>query len=141
MEYEITDYITPEEYMEMRRLVSWPEFPLEQAAEGIKNTAHLCCFRKDGKVIALNRVLSDHGYVVYIADVIVRPEYQGQGLGSALMDNAMDYIKSLLKPGYKMMVSLMAAQGKEDFYKKFGFITRPDETHGCGMSKWVSDAD
>lgn len=33
MEYEITDYITPEEYMEMRRLVAWPEFPLEQAAE------------------------------------------------------------------------------------------------------------
>ena len=133
MDYEITDYITPEEYMEMRKLVGWTDFPMEQAEQGLKHSAHL--------VIALARVLTDHGYVVYIADVIVRPEYQGQGLGRALMNNAMDYIKSQLKPGYKKMVSLMAAQGKEEFYKKFGFFTRPDETHGCGMCQWISSTE
>ena len=137
MDYEITDYISPEEYMEMRKLVGWSEFPLEQAAEGLKHSAHLCVFRKDGKVIGIARVLTDHGYVVYIADVIVHPEYQGQGLGRALMNNVMSYINSLLKPGYKMMISLMAAQGKEEFYKKFGFFTRPDDTHGCGMCQWI----
>ena len=141
MDYEITDYITPEEYMEMRKLVGWTDFPMEQAEQGLKHSAHLCVFRKDGKVIALARVLTDHGYVVYIADVIVRPEYQGQGLGRALMNNSMDYIKSQLKPGYKKMVSLMAAQGKEEFYKKFGFFTRPDETHGCGMCQWFSSTE
>ena len=88
-------------------------------------------------MIALARVLTDHGYVVYIADVIVHPDFQGQGLGRALMNNVMDFIKSQLKPGYKKMVSLMAAQGKEEFYKKFGFFTRPDETHGCGMCQWL----
>ena len=45
MDYEIIDYITPEEYMEMRKLVEWSEFPLEQAAEGIKHTSHLVVFR------------------------------------------------------------------------------------------------
>ena len=138
MDYEITDYITPEEYMEMRKLVGWTEFPIEQAVEGLKHSTHLCVFRKDGKVIALARVLTDHGYVVYIADVIVRPEYQGQGLGRALMNNVMDYIKSQLKPGYKKMVSLMAAQGKEEFYKKFGFVSRPNEQYGCGMCQWIA---
>ena len=83
------------------------------------------------------RVLWDHGYVVYIADVIVRPEYQGQGLGRALMNHAMEYIRGMLKPGWHVMVSLMSAQGKEEFYKKFGFITRPDESHGCGMCQWI----
>ena len=137
MDYEITDYITPEEYMEMRKLVEWSEFPLEQAEQGLKHSSHLCVFRKAGKVIALARVLTDHGYVIYIADVIVHPDFQGQGLGRALMNNVMDFIKSQLKPGYKKMVSLMAAQGKEEFYKKFGFFTRPDETHGCGMCQWL----
>ena len=79
MDYEITDYISPEEYMEMRKLVGWSEFPLEQAVEGLKHSAHICVFRKDDKVIGIARVLTDHGYVVYIADVIVRPDYQGQG--------------------------------------------------------------
>ena len=137
MEYEITDYVTAEEYMELRKLVGWGLFPLEQAAEGISHTTHLCCFRKDGLAIGLLRVLWDHGYVVYIADVIVRPEYQGQGLGRALLDHAMAYIRSVLKPGRKVMVSLMAAKGKEDFYKKFGFFTRPDEAHGAGMCQWI----
>ena len=137
MDYEFTDYITPEEYMEMRKLVGWTDFPMEQAEQGLKHSAHLVVFRKVGKVIGLARVLTDYGYVVYIADVIVHPDFQGQGLGRALMNNVMDYIKSQLKPGYKKMVSLMAAQGKEEFYKKFGFFTRPDETHGCGMCQWI----
>ena len=74
---------------------------------------------------------------VTTSGLIVHPDYQGQGLGRTLMNDAMAYIKSLVKPGYKVMVSLMAAQGKEDFYKKFGFITRPDETHGSGMCQWI----
>ena len=137
MEYEITDYVSAEEYIELRKLVGWGEFPLEQAAEGIRHTTHLRCFRKDGQAIALLRVLWDHGYVVYIADVIVRPEYQGQGLGRALMDDAMAYVRSMLRPGWKVMVSLMSAKGKEEFYKKFGFIVRPDEDHGAGMCQWI----
>lgn len=137
MDYEITDYITPEEYMEMRKLVEWSGFPLEQAAEGIKHTSHLVVFRKDRKVIALARVLTDYGYVVYIADVIVHPDFQGKGLGRVLMNNVMGYIKSQLKPGYKKMISLMAAQGKEEFYKKFGFVARPNEMYGCGMCQWI----
>ena len=137
MDFEITDYITAEEYMEMRRLVEWSEFPMEQAVEGIMHSAYLCVLRKEGKVIGLARVITDFGYVVYIADVIVHPEYQGQGLGRKLMNNIMDYIKSQMKPGYKKMVSLMAAQGKEEFYKKFGFVSRPNEMYGCGMCQWI----
>ena len=37
-EYEVTQYITPEEYMELRKVVGWGLFPLEQAEQGIKNT-------------------------------------------------------------------------------------------------------
>ena len=88
-DYEVTDYITPEEYMELRKLVGWGLFPLEQAEQGIKNTYILICLRKDGKPIALGRAVSDRGYVVYIADVIVVPEYQGQGLGRVIMEMLM----------------------------------------------------
>lgn len=137
MDYEITNEITTEEYMKLRGIVGWKLFPLEQAEEALKHTAYLCCLKKDGKTIGIVRVLWDYGYVVYIADVIVRPEFQGQGLGRVLMNNAMDFIKSQLKPGYKVMVSLMAAKGKEEFYKKFDFVERPSEKYGCGMCQWM----
>lgn len=136
-DYEITNSLTPEEYMELRKLVGWGMFPLEQAAEGLKNSFILVCFRVDGKPVAIGRAVSDHGYVVYIADVIVVPEYQGQGLGRKVMEYLLEQIKASLKPGYKVMISLLAAKGKEEFYNKFGFVDRPNEAFGCGMHQWI----
>ena len=85
----------------------------------------------------MGRAVSDRGYVVYIADVIVVPEYQGQGLGRVIMEMLMTRIKAALKPGYRVMVSLLAAKGKESFYNKFGFVDRPNESFGCGMHQWL----
>ena len=134
---EKSNNITAEEYLEMRQSVGWSVFPLEQAAEGLKNTAYICCIRENKVPVAMGRVIWDHGYVVYIADVIVRPEYQGQGLGRKVMTCMMDEIRGYLKPGYRIMISLMAAKGKEEFYKKFDFIGRPNEMTGDGMFQWI----
>jgi len=49
----------------------------------------------------------------------------------------MGYIKSVMKPGYRIMVSLKAAKGKEVFYKKFCFIGRPNGNFGAGMHIWL----
>jgi predicted N-acetyltransferase YhbS len=81
--------------------------------------------------------VTDHGYVVYIADVIVLPEYQGQGYGRIIMEKLMETINSWLKPGHKMMVTLVSALGKDEFYKKFGFESRPNERFGPGMCQWI----
>ena len=136
-DFEVSYSLTPEEYMALRKIVGWHEFPLEEAAAGLKVTSFLYCLRKDGKPIALGRAVWDHGYVVYIADVIVVPEYQGQGLGRRVMNYLMERINGIVKPGYLVMVSLMAAKGKEEFYKKFGFVERPSERFGCGMHQWI----
>ena len=136
-DYKLTDYITPEEYMAMRKIVGWSEFPLEQAAEGLKNSFVLVCFRVDGRPVAIGRAVSDRGYVVYIADVIVVPEYQGKGLGRKVMNTLMEKIKDSMKPGYRIMISLLAAKGKEAFYNKFGFVDRPNSDFGCGMHQWL----
>jgi hypothetical protein len=57
------------------------------------------------------------------------------------MEKIMQTIKSFIKPGYRIMVSLVSAKGKEAFYEKFGFIKRPDNDHGNGMSQWLSAPD
>ncbi len=138
--FVMTDTISPEEYMEMRRIVGWHDFPVEQAAEGLKNSYKWCIREKD-RPIGLARVVWDHGYVVYIADVIVLPEYQGQGLGRELMETVMAFLRSQLKPGYRFMVSLMSAKGKNEFYKKFGFVDRPSEKFGPGMHQWMENVE
>ncbi len=143
MDYEITSTITAEEYLEMRALVGWSIFPLEQAANGLEHTAHICSIRnkENDQPLAMGRMLWDHGYTAYVSDIIVRPDFQGQGFGRMVMNDLMAYIKSVMKPGYRIMVSLKAAKGKEGFYKKFGFIERPNEDFGPGMHQWISSEE
>ena len=139
--YSITDSITPEEYMKLREAVGWGLFPLEEAQAGLSNS-YIWCLRDNeasGRPIGIGRVIWDHGYVMYIADIIVIPEYQGNGLGRVIMEQVMDFIHEQLKPGYKFMVSLCSAKGKEEFYKKFGFVVRPNDDVGPGMHQWFAN--
>ena len=136
--YSITDSITPEEYMKLRAAVGWGLFPLEEAQAGLSNS-YIWCLRDNdasGQPIGIGRVIWDHGYVMYIADIIVIPEYQGNGLERVIMEQVMNFIHEQLKPGYRFMVSLCSAKGKEEFYKKFGFVVRPNDDVGPGMHQW-----
>jgi len=47
----------------------------------------------------------------------------------------MGYINS--KSVNNTIVGLMSATGKEDFYSKYGFIKRPNEKMGCGMTQFI----
>ncbi len=138
--YSITDSVTPEEYMKLREAVGWGLFPLEEAEAGLSNS-YIWCLRDNeasGKTIGIGRVIWDHGYIMYIADIIVIPEYQGNGLGRVSMEQ-VDFIHEQLKPGYKFMVSLCSAKGKDEFYKKFGFVSRPNDDFGPGMHQWFAN--
>lgn len=131
-----TDYITAEEYMELRRRVGWCEFPLEEAQAGIDNSYMIKCARDEEKAIGVVRLLWDGGYIAFLSDVIVDPDYQGQGNGKKLVESVIQRVKADMKPGYKVKMCLMAAKGKEPFYEKFGFSERPNENLGAGMDQW-----
>ena len=137
-DYNVTHTITAEEYMNLREAVGWTLFPLEEAQAGIDNS-FVYCIRDSKKPVAMGRLVTDHGYVVYIADVIVDPGYQGQGLGRELMEALLAHIRSQMKPGYKIMVSLLSAKGKEGFYEKFGFTNRNGDNFGAGMCVWLAE--
>jgi GNAT superfamily N-acetyltransferase len=125
------------EYNALRKSVGWPELPDRQAAASLNNSAFFVAARHEGKAIGMTRVVGDGGYIAYIADVIVMPEYQGQGIGKTMVDMAMQFISDSMSEGETVFVNLMAAKGKEPFYSKFGFAERPNETHGAGMTQYL----
>ena len=128
--------ITPEEYLELRRKVGWCLFPVEEAKAGIDNAYLVICARDGEKAVGVVRLLWDGGYIAMLSDVIVDPEYQGQGIGRFLVESTIQRMKDDMKPGYKVKLNLMAAKGKEPFYEKFGFVQRPNENLGAGMDQW-----
>ena len=130
------DNITAEEYMSLRKMVGWVQFPLEEAQICIDNAYMVLCVRDDDKAIGVVRLLWDGGYIAFLSDVIVDPEYQGQGIGRKLVESCIERLKKDMKPGYKVKLTLNSAKGKEPFYEKFGFRVRPNEDAGPAMDQW-----
>ena len=81
MNLQYTDTMTSEEYNELRMCVGWCPITEGQAERGLEHTTFLMAARDRGKIVAMGRMLFDFGYTAYLGDVIVRPEYQGQGIG------------------------------------------------------------
>lgn len=73
------------------------------------------CSAYDGEtLIGFGRAISDGEYYSAVYDVVVLPEYQGQGVGRAIM-------KAMLERLPKGSVLIVTVPGKEGFYKKLGF--------------------
>ncbi len=134
---EYVSHISVEDYNSLRGGAGWGAVEETQARTGIDNSFFLVAAVADGQTVGMARVVSDGGYYMLIVDVIVRPDYQGQGIGQAMVAQALEHIRAYLRPGQKAMVNLMAAKGKEPFYEKFGFLERPNDRLGAGMMLYV----
>jgi predicted GNAT family N-acyltransferase len=112
-----------EEYLELRTAVGWRSLPAEVVDAGMKSSLFSVCVYEGENIVGCGRVIGDGAIYVYIQDVIVRPDYQGQGIGRQIMVHIMDFIYTRLPD--EIFVGLMAAKDVADFYKKFGFMERP----------------
>ena len=64
---------------------------------------------------------------------MVVPEYQSKHIGTGIMKNLLKKINGYKKINPNIRTYLGASKGKESFYEKFGFISRPNENLGSGM--------
>lgn len=136
MNLQYTNRMNGEEYNELRISVGWRPITAGQAERGLAHTTFLMAVRDADKIVAMGRMLFDFGYTAYLGDVIVRPEYQGLGIGRQIVERLIDRTMESAFEGEKIMFILGAAKGKEPFYEKIGFHRRPNEFFGDGMSMW-----
>ena len=133
---EYTNTLSAKEYCQLREAVGWAAIPEDQADSGLAHSDYIAACRDGDEILGCARIFWDKGYIAYLADVMVKPQYQGQGIGKALVSRCIQYIDSQLKPGWRIKIVIVAAKGKEAFYEKFGFQIRPNENDGPGMQMW-----
>lgn len=73
----------------------------------------------------MGRLVGDGAMYWYLQEIIVLPEYQGKGIGKAIVNRLLDYIQNTAIRGTKISVGLTAVKGKEPFYEKFGLVEYP----------------
>ncbi len=118
------------EYVALRAAAGLSPKTIRAAEAGLPNTLFGVCVRVDERLIGMGRVIGDGGCNYEVVDIAVDPEYQRQGIGYRIMESLMGYIKANAPPS--AYVSLMADDGADNLYRKFGFeLTAP---HSVGMA-------
>lgn len=125
-----------EEYCELRSAVSWQPIIEEQANASLRNSDYIISCRDGESIVGCARIFWDKGYIAYLADVMVKPQYQNQGIGKKLVNECISYIDKQLKDGWQIKIVIVSAKGKEYFYEKLGFQIRPNQNDGAGMQMW-----
>lgn len=127
--------LTYEEFINIIKTVCWKEPSRRQLEIALKNCLTVK-YVLNGKTVGMARAITDYGYMSLIADVIVIPECQGQGIGKLMINNLLDRIKNSLEPEEEALVELLAAPGKTIFYEKFNFKVKR-EVAESGMYTWL----
>ncbi len=89
----------------------------EKEAQSLAHSISVTARGADHRLIGYARVLTDQTYIYYILDVMVDPEHRGQGIGTRLVERAVEEAQ---KNGF-IKIFLTAIPGSEPFYKRIGF--------------------
>lgn len=129
------DTLTVTEFQNIINALGW-RLPSERLINlSLENSMSVKCVI-DGEVVGMARLITDGGYMALIGDVIVLPEYQGQGIGRKMIERLLSRAEDSLKTGEKMIVQLLASPGNSSFYEKFGFKSKETVVE-AGMYKWI----
>ncbi len=121
--FEIKEYglVTAEELIEVFESVGWNKDP-DDIVEAFDNSYYIVCYYGT-KLIGFARAISDDYYYTSIFDVVIRPEFQGKGLGRELVTRIVEKYQGTY-------FFLTHTEGQRGFYEKCGF-----KFNECGM--WI----
>jgi aralkylamine N-acetyltransferase len=89
----------------------------------------MVCFAKHRlQLIAAGRALTDGEYHATIYDLVVDPNYQGQGIGTRIMNELLERL-----PVWRVL--LVADRKVQPFYRRLGFESYQDVMARCDRSK------
>lgn len=124
-------------YLKIREKVGWKKLTREQAQKALDNSLFTVVAIEDEKILGMGRIVGDGAVICYIQDLVIVPEAQKRGVGRIIMERLISYVRSIQIEGTEMMLDLMCAKGREEFYKKMGFTSRPTEKLGPGMIQYL----
>jgi len=99
---------------------------VEELNAAISHSWYALSVFHDDRLMGFGRVVSDGVLHAMIYDLIVDPEYRGQGIGAEILERLVEACRA---DGIRD-IQLFSARGRRDFYEKRGFRARADESPG-----------
>ncbi|MGP4063989.1 GNAT family N-acetyltransferase [Oceanobacillus sp. M65] len=118
----------PQEYIDLRLEGGISGKSKDAATVGLKNSLFAVSIYDQETFIAMGRIIGDGGAFFQVVDIVVKPSYQGKGLGKTVMRELMDYLDNHTYSG--SYVSLIADDPANKLYEQFGFRYTYPASHG-----------
>jgi GNAT superfamily N-acetyltransferase len=123
---------TQDEYRDLLTSVGWDQFITDERVVNSPASAWRSVVAEvGGRAIGAGLVVGDGATIYYLKDVMVRPEYQGRGVGTAIV---ADLLEAIRRHGpSRALVGLYTGRGLSSFYERFGFVGPEDGLYGMTM--------
>jgi Sortase and related acyltransferases len=118
-----------EQYFNLFETTGWnAEYCLnkEELSHSVKNSYYTVSAYDAKKLVGFGRVVSDGIIHAMIYEMIVDPDYQGEGIGSTILNMLVD---KCLANNIRD-IQLFCAKGKKVFYERHGFTARENNAPG-----------
>lgn len=129
----VENKISVDDFNYLTDKVGWGTRDANVVEEALNNTLFSVSTYDDNKIIGYGRIIGDKTIFLYIQDIMVIPEYQGQKVGTKIIHSLLTKVNEYKKINPNIRTYLGASKGKEEFYEKFGFKTRSRSDLGEGM--------
>ncbi|WP_310601572.1 GNAT family N-acetyltransferase [Anaerosporobacter sp.] len=133
---ELRDDLKVDEYNKLRKSIGWDVKEANLVEDAIQRSTIVKKAMIHNEVVGMARVIGD-GIYYLIVDVVVRLEYQKNGIGKKIIDAITSEVESRTKEGQTSSINLVSMNGKEAFYEKCGFEKIPMGYTGYGMIKRI----
>ena len=113
--------VSIDDVLPLYQAVGWTNYTNQpqMLAQALSHSLAIYLARDGEKIVGLVRLVGDGFSSVFVQDLIVLPSYQRQGIGSALMKNALaDY-----KDAYQVQLATDESEKTLGFYRSLGFET------------------
>ncbi len=101
---------------DLRQTLGWNRMEDCYKNERMNSYFHIGAFDGD-QLVGFVDTVSNSVTDAYIQDLMVHPDYQGNGIGTELISRAIEY----LKKNHIFMISVLFDEKLKLFYKRFGF--------------------
>ena len=126
--------VSIDDVLHLYQAVGWTNYTNQpqMLAQAMTHSLAIYLARDGEKIVGLVRLIGDDFSLVFVQDLIVLPSYQRQGIGSALMKQALaDY-----KDVYQVQLATEQTEKNLGFYRSLGFETL--SSFQCTGMIWVN---
>lgn len=123
-----------EDYARIIAAVGWRPRQADAIETALRNSHYSVCAVSEGAVVGFGRVIGDGGLHLYLTDVIVHPEFQRRGIGTAIVAALTRWVEEFPFPN--TVVAVLPTKGMASFYERHGF--KAHSVHSPQMSRWIN---